>query len=173
VVHLRTHRVAVVEDPRTSASVERKAENCHGKVRNQSFHPDADNARFLLGLKVSSPVQRSNYFVQTNDAMFQQEPFADSLPSPPRVEDIHIRHERQTLRRLPRTGAVMFLVRTYLTPMTSLGDEKDNLYSLRSAIEAWPEAMASYKGRHVWGEVFGAWCEEVLGDYVPTGIETS
>lgn len=105
--------------------------------------------------------------------MFQQEPFADSLPNPPRIEDIHIRHERQTLRRLPRTGAVIFLVRTYLTPVTTLREEKDNLYSLRSAIEAWPDAMARYKGRHVWREVFEAWCKEVLGDYVPEGIQTS
>jgi hypothetical protein len=103
--------------------------------------------------------------------MFQQEPFADSLPTPPKIEDIHIRYERQTLRRLPRTGAVIFLVRTYLIPITYLCDEKDNVYSLRSAIEAWPDEMAKYKGRHVWGEVLRAWCKEVLGDYVTEGIE--
>ncbi len=103
--------------------------------------------------------------------MFQQEPFADSLPAPPRIEDIHIRYERQTLRRLPRTAAVLFLVRTYLTPVTDLCGEKDNLHALRSAIEAWPEEIAKYKGKHVWGEVFGAWCKEVLGDYVPEEVE--
>jgi hypothetical protein len=99
--------------------------------------------------------------------MFQQEPFADTLPSPPKIEDIYIRHERQTLRRLPRTRAVMFLVRTYLTPLTDLLEERDNLYSLRSAVEAWPEEIARYKGRHVWADVFRRVCDEVLGDYVP------
>lgn len=131
----------------------------------------ADSVRFFLGLKVSGPVQRNNFFLQTDDTMFQQEPFADSLPSPPRIEDIRVRHERQTLRRLPRTGAVMFMVRTYLTPLTDLRDEKEALYSLRSAIEAWPESMAKYKGRHVWWKEFAEWCEEVLGDYVPEQAE--
>ena len=124
-----------------------------------------------MSLKVSRPVERNNYFVQTDDTMFQQEPFADSLPTPPKIEDIRIRYERQTLRRLPRTGAIMFLVRTYLTPMTDLQHEKDNLYALRAAIEAWPDAMAKYKARHVWEEPFGDWCREILGDYVPEGAE--
>ncbi|KAL2071674.1 hypothetical protein VTL71DRAFT_12909 [Oculimacula yallundae] len=114
----------------------------------------ADLARFFLGLKVSNPVQRHNFFVQTDNTMFQQEPFADTVETPPKIEDIRIRHERQTLRRLPRTGAVMFLVRTYLSPITELEQELDNLYSLRSAINAWPAEMAKYKGRHVWHETF-------------------
>lgn len=78
-----------------------------------------------------------------------------------------MRHERQTLRRLPRTRAVMFMVRTYLTPVTDLRDEEDNLWAFREAVRAWPPVMAKYKGRHVWGEVFENWCREVLGDYVP------
>lgn len=61
----------------------------------------------------------------------------------------------------------MFLVRTYLTPLIDLRDEKDSLHSLRSAVEAWPEEMARYKGRHVWEGVLRSWCDEVLGDYVP------
>ncbi|KAH7350773.1 hypothetical protein BKA65DRAFT_582791 [Rhexocercosporidium sp. MPI-PUGE-AT-0058] len=124
--------------------------------------------KFFLGLKVSNPVQRNNWFIQVNDTMFQQEPFADSIEQPPRIEDIHIRYERQTLRRLPRTGAVMFLVRTYLVPITRLENELDNLYSLRSAINAWPAEMAKYKGRHVWNDTFEKWCGKVLGDYVPS-----
>ncbi|KUJ15783.1 uncharacterized protein LY89DRAFT_734932 [Mollisia scopiformis] len=124
--------------------------------------------KFFLGLKVSSPVQRNNYFMQMDDTMFQQDPFPDSWPCPPKIEDIRIRHERQTLRRLPRTRAVMFMVRTYLTPVTDLVDEKDNLWAFREAIRAWPLEMAKYKGRHVWGKVFEDWCQEVLGDYVPS-----
>jgi hypothetical protein len=26
---------------------------------------------------------------------------------------------------------------------------------------------ARYKGRHAWGEVLAAFCDEVLGDYIP------
>lgn len=31
-----------------------------------------------------------------------------------------------------------------MEPLIDLRDEKDELYALRSAIEAWPEAMARY-----------------------------
>ena len=106
--------------------------------------------------------------MQVDDTMFQQEPFANSLPEPPKIEDIRIRHERQTLRRLPRTRAVMFLVRTYLLPVIDLQREKEHLYAFRSAINAWPAEMAQYKGRHVWKEVFEEWCEDQLSrDFIP------
>jgi len=97
--------------------------------------------------------------------MYQQEPFPESLPTPPRIEDLHVRHERQTLRRLPRSRAVMFLVRTYMTPLVEMRDEKESIYALYEAVNAWPEEMAKYKGKNAWGDVFGAWCEEVLRDY--------
>lgn len=149
-----------------------KAEKGNGKVVRPLSQCETSNVdRFFLGLKVSSPVQRNNFFVQTNAVMFQQESFADSVEVPPQIDDIRIRHERQTLRRLPRSGAVMFLVRTYLTPIIELRDEKDSLYALRSAINAWPSDMAKYKGRHVWHEVFDKWCKEVLGDYTFGGGE--
>lgn len=61
----------------------------------------------------------------------------------------------------------MFMVRTYLTPVTDLKDEKDNLWAFREAVNAWPPEMAKYKAKQVWGEVFEEWCQEVLGDYVP------
>lgn len=83
--------------------------------------------RFFRRLNVSNPVERNNFFVQTNDVLFQQEPFADWLPQLPKIEDIHIRHERQTLRRLPRSGAIIFMVRTFMTPLLDLEKEKDSL----------------------------------------------
>jgi hypothetical protein len=64
----------------------------------------------------------------------------------------------------------MFLVRTYLLPVTDLQREKEHLYAFRSAINAWPEIFAQYKARHVWRDVFEAWCEKVLRDYVPETI---
>ncbi|KAL5321932.1 hypothetical protein ACEPPN_009897 [Leptodophora sp. 'Broadleaf-Isolate-01'] len=171
-VHSAAYRLAIMEDTWASTVVESEVEKVNGKVLFPTsrflLYDNPDLARFFLGLKVSSPVQRNNYFVQIDDTMFQQEPFADSTELPPRIEDIRIRSERQTLRRLPRTGAIMFLVRTYLIPITELENELDNLYSLRSAINAWPAEIAKYKGRHVWHETFERWCDEVLGDYVPT-----
>lgn len=42
-------------------------------------------------------------------------------PPPPIPERMRLRVERQTLRRLPRSGAVVFTIRVYLTPLAELG----------------------------------------------------
>ena len=99
--------------------------------------------------------------------MFQQEPFPASLPKPAKVEDIRIRHERQTLRRLPRSGAVMFTVRTYLKPVVDLLEERESLYEFHSAVNAWPPEMAKYKTKHLWEDSFEEWYQKVMGDYIP------
>ena len=59
------------------------------------------------------------------------------------------------------------MVRTYLTPIVELENERDNLFAFRAAINAWPPEMAKYKAKDVWGDVFERWCNEVLQDYVP------
>lgn len=112
-------------------------------------------------------MERYNFFLQTDDNLFQQEPFPEEAPNTVSIDDMHIRYERQTLRRLPRTQAIMFTVRTYMSPLILLGKEPQSLYSLRSAVNAWPEEMARYKGRNAWSEVFDNWCDIALGDFKP------
>jgi len=123
--------------------------------------------KFFCNLPVSDPVQRNTFFMQVDDTMFQQKPFPDWLPSPPKVEDIRIRIERQTLRRLPRSQAILFMVRTYLLPVVDLANEKEVLYSFREAVNAFPPEMAKYKAKHLWEGVFEEWYEKVMGDYIP------
>jgi hypothetical protein len=107
-------------------------------------------------------MERYTYFIQTGSTLFQPQAFPESVVERPRVEDLHVRAERQTLRRLPRTKAIVFMIRTYMTPLTDLLDEKESLESLRSAVKGWPEDFGRYKGRDVWGAVFEDWCDEVL-----------
>lgn len=42
-------------------------------------------------------------------------------PPPPIPERMRLRVEHQTLRRLPRSGAVVFTIHVYLTPLAELG----------------------------------------------------
>ena len=57
-------------------------------------------------------------------------------------EMIVLRTERQTLRRLPRTGAVLFTIRTYTTPVVDLAREPGVPGRLASAVRSWPEVVA-------------------------------
>lgn len=55
----------------------------------------------------------------------------------------HLRVERETLRRMPRTGCVLFTIRTYLAPVTTLatGDAE----RLAEALAAMPDEVLDYK----------------------------
>ena len=55
---------------------------------------------------------------------------------------LRLRVERQTLRRLPRTGAIVFTIRVYLTPIEELAKEPGVPGRMASAIRSWPDDVA-------------------------------
>lgn len=66
---------------------------------------------------------------------------------------LRLRSERQTLRRLPRTGAIVFGIRTYLFKMEELARERGVADRLASAIRSWPNDVGVYKGRKMYADV--------------------
>ncbi len=62
-----------------------------------------------------------------------------------RPGDCWLRIERQTLRRLPRTGAIVFTIRTLQAPLDALHDDPVAARLLAAAIEALPADVAAYK----------------------------
>jgi hypothetical protein len=63
------------------------------------------------------------------------------------LEDWYFRVERQTLRRLPATGAVVFTIRTYVTSAAELaGAEREFVPALLHAMESAPTDTQAYKG---------------------------
>lgn len=57
------------------------------------------------------------------------------------------RVERQTLRRLPRTGAIVFTIRTYVAPAATLRDaDPQFMPALLNGLETAPVDMQEYKG---------------------------
>jgi len=71
-----------------------------------------------------------------------------------------IRVERQTLRRLPRTGAIVFGIRTYLFKVEELAREPGVAARLASAVRSWPEDVASYKGRKRYQDILLEFLDE-------------
>lgn len=69
------------------------------------------------------------------------------------IEHHHFRSERQSLRRLPRTGAVVFTIRTYFVPVTELVREPFVPGRLASAVRSWGDDVARYKGRAQYQDV--------------------
>lgn len=56
-----------------------------------------------------------------------------------------MRVERETLRRFPRTNCVLFTIRTYVAPITSVLDDVASAASLATAVDAMPPDIVRYK----------------------------
>jgi len=59
---------------------------------------------------------------------------------------LYIRCERQTLRRLPQTGGLLFTIRIHLTPLRALAADSEAVAVFARAWAAAPEDFRRYKG---------------------------
>jgi hypothetical protein len=106
----------------------------------QTLQPRID--RFFAYLKPEFPVVRFNWSLQVGDALCRRpgDGIAANADTP-----VFYRTERQTLTRLPRTGAVAFTIRVYLHPLERLWDSPGAMADMFRAIDATPPALAAYK----------------------------
>lgn len=84
---------------------------------------------------------------------------------------LRVRSERQTLRRLPRTGAIIFGIRTYLFKVEELARERGVAGRLASAIRSWPDDVAIYKGRKMYRDILLRYLDERAKRVGVTGQE--
>jgi hypothetical protein len=62
------------------------------------------------------------------------------------LENVFLRVERQTLRRLPVTGAVVFTIRTHLNPILDAIPTAETTRLLLQTLELLPADVATYRG---------------------------
>ncbi|MGH9133134.1 MAG: heme-dependent oxidative N-demethylase family protein [Ilumatobacteraceae bacterium] len=60
-------------------------------------------------------------------------------------ERLFLRVERETFRRFPVTGCVLFTLRTYVRPLAHLAARPDDARRLADALQAMPDDVADYK----------------------------
>lgn len=89
------------------------------------------------------------------------------------VKNIRFRTERQSLRRLPRTGAVVFTVRTYLEPVVDIVKEAGVPGRLASSINSMGEDVLRYKGAHLWKDTLLPFLEEQHQAQLVAGMITN
>lgn len=102
--------------------------------------------RFLAGLKAGNIYARTNWSLTTDPALFQ--PLA--LPHEPIAardagERVFYRVERQTLRLLPRTGAVLFGIRIHQHKLAALAASPEQRRAFAAALAALDPSLVAYK----------------------------
>ncbi|HEY0438049.1 MAG TPA: heme-dependent oxidative N-demethylase subunit alpha family protein, partial [Phenylobacterium sp.] len=106
--------------------------------------------RIFEGLRPDLVLERRNWTLLNSEALHTPAP----APIRARIGQIapqdagralHLRVERQTLRRLPQTGAALFTIRVWLAPLESLGDDPARLGAFARAWAAAPADFRAYK----------------------------
>ena len=106
-------------------------------------------ARIFDNISESSPVWRLNWSLYGDDDLHH--PFAKSLAAQVAkgTQDLFVRVERQTLRRLPQSGDVLFTIRIHVDPLDAFAKHPEGARlaaSLRKQLLALDDAQLAYKG---------------------------
>ncbi|CAK4024669.1 Hypothetical predicted protein [Lecanosticta acicola] len=139
--------------------------------------------KFFRRLKPEKPVVRNNYFFQVDSKLAWSESLGDEDAAEitgwkaaegdrrRAVEAHFFRSERQSLRRLPRTGAVVFTIRTYFHPISELAEEWGVPGRLASAVRSWGEDVGRYKGRERYEGVLLEFLDRKHAEQVRRGLD--
>ena len=135
---------------------------------------------FFRRIKPDAPVLRNNYFLQVDDEL----PWSSSIGSEDSegagwftaeknkaIQHHYFRSERQSLRRLPRSGGVVFTIRTYFLPITEICEEPYVPGRLADAVRSWGDDVAKYKGRDRYEEVLLEYLDQKHKQQVEGGLE--
>jgi hypothetical protein len=114
----------------------RPAAAIHGPVTGYAAELADRVDRFLDRLEVTKPVWRRNVSLKATHALHL--PLAGEPPDPGNRGPVDgstgwLRSERQTLRKLPASGAILFTIRTQLAPVTVLRHRPDRARDLVAA----------------------------------------
>ena len=73
---------------------------------------------------------------------------------------LYLRVERQTLRRLPQSGAILFGIRVHCYPLARAITTPLAASRLAEAVRALPEATVHYKSLKVFGPALLGWLDD-------------
>jgi hypothetical protein len=125
--------------------------------------------RFFMRLKVGTVISRFNYAIDTSSELFMRNSHHNLTTEehhgdPPKLEDLHLRVERQVLQRLPRTRALLFTIRTYVTTITKVTEDKEVAMALRTSVGSFTEDLNRYKNKVLWDATLQKHIASVLGE---------
>lgn len=135
---------------------------------------------FFRRVKPEDPVLRNNYFLQVDDDLAwsysigseDSDGIAWSTAEKNKaIEHHHFRSERQSLRRLPRSGGVVFTIRTYFHPVTDICHEPYVPGRLASAVRSWTDDVSRYKGKERYEEVLLEYLDKKHEEQVKSGLD--
>jgi hypothetical protein len=135
---------------RLADKIGRRLDAIHGPVPFYGQRLAGPVDRFLTVLKTGRLAKRMSWSVIDDAALFQPSGHGATGVSSWVTPDnagttLVLRVERQTFRRLPESGAVVFGIRTHVTPLERVTALPGEAARLRDAVLAFPPEMGRYK----------------------------
>jgi hypothetical protein len=118
----------------------------HGPVPHYADHLAAKVNGFLRRLAPGRMVWRRNWSIHDDPTYFLPDPTVPRPVNPP--DGLYLRTERQVLRRLESSPAVLFTIRTQQVPLDALAARPEVARRMAAAIANWSPDLAAYKGGH-------------------------
>ncbi|KAI9830845.1 MAG: hypothetical protein M1819_005370 [Sarea resinae] len=152
----------------------------HGDVPGYEDKLRKGMTNFFRRVKPDAPVERNNYFIQVDDDLAWSHSIGDedsegagwfSAEKNKAIKHHYFRSERQSLRRLPRSGGVVFTIRTYFHPITEICEEPYVPGRLASAVRSWGDDVAKYKGRERYQDVLLEYLDRKHEEQLANGLD--
>ena len=108
----------------------------------------------MCRLKPEKPMWRVNWSLNEDPTLFQpgghgSAEAASHLTAEHAGAEVLLRIERQTLRRLPQTEAILFTIRILQCPLERLNVAE--AHQLAQTLRHWPDDLRTYKSFPVYG----------------------
>ena len=108
-------------------------------------------------------LERYNWSIYDDPKLFQpvhSKPFVEFKETKP--NKLFLRVERQTIRKLPKYGTVLFTIRVHVDPIESILNDNHALKSLKMAVENLSGPMKEYKSINQFEKSLIDWLEDKI-----------
>lgn len=133
----------------------------HGPVNGFSERFLTRVTRIFEGLRPDLVLQRRNWTLLNSAELHTPHP-APIRARIPAIDpaaagaELQLRVERQTLRRLPKTGGALFTIRVWLAPLSAVAESPDRLAAFAQAWRAAPADFRAYKRLDLYDDLVAA-----------------
>jgi hypothetical protein len=123
----------------------------HAPVPDYRERLETPMDRFFTNMKIGPISSRMNWSLQLGDELFSPHRSTRKAAMGDLAnEDMCLRMENQTLRKLPETGLVLFTIRTHMVPMIRWQSTPGAIAALVDMLDQMSEAARNYKGAHLY-----------------------
>ncbi|KAF5391770.1 hypothetical protein D9757_001719 [Collybiopsis confluens] len=134
-----------------STKIGKPLKDIHDVVPDYKEKMEFSMDRFFSKMSCDKPIQRGSWGLEIGKPLFlQPEDSHNSLRNTQdpdlKVEDIFLRVDWQTLRKLPRSGSIVFNFRALFTPFTSFKNEPYIPHIVLKILREGKQNLLEYKG---------------------------